>query len=358
MQDADKTLSFDVRLRRAGFTLDVKATFDERITAVFGPSGAGKTTLLECIAGAISPDEGDIALGGRTLWSSSRGVNVPPEKRRIGYVYQDGALFPHMTAGDNILYGYRLTPPERQRISPGPVIELLGLGNLLDRRPGQLSGGQRQRVALARALATSPDLLLLDEPLASLDFRLRGAVIGYLRRIGSELQIPMVYVSHSMSEVMALASQALLLDQGNTAGMGRPDRLLLQAASQYEQEAEPFENLLDGVIAGEPGRVTVGNAELVAPTGGRAAGQRVMVSIRAGEIMVAASRPQSLSARNIVSGTVAELSGEGGISYAVVDVGVPVIVELTEWSADRLSLAPGRRVFLVFKARSILVLDV
>ena len=192
-------LRFDIRITRGQFTLEASANPGERITAVFGPSGAGKTTLLACIAGALQPDKGEIVLGGRTLWSSN-GENVPPEKRRIGYVYQDGALFPHLSALGNIKYGYDLTPPIARRIEPESVIRLLGLEDLLERRPGQLSAGERQRVALARALATSPELLLLDEPTASLDARLRGTVIGYLRRVERELAIPMLFVSHSVSE--------------------------------------------------------------------------------------------------------------------------------------------------------------
>ncbi len=350
-------LSFDVRLRRNGFTLEASAVFGNGTTAVFGPSGAGKTTLLSCIAGATEPDEGEITLGRRTLWSSSKRVNTPPEKRRIGYVYQDGALFPHMSARDNLTYGFRLTPPERRRINPEAMIGLLDLGELMDRRPGQLSGGERQRVALARALATSPELLLLDEPMASLDARRRGVAIGYLKRVGQELAIPMVYVSHSVSEVMALASQALLLDRGKVVGLDKPGKMLPQAAAGYDREAEPFENLLDGVIGKRPGQVAVGNVELIAQTGNRKEGEPVILSIRAGEIIVAATPPEALSARNVIPGTIAELSGNSGTVYAAVDVGVPIVVELTEWSADSLRLAPGRSVFLVFKASSIQLLD-
>ena len=353
---SDSVLRFDVRIARGQFTLAASADAGEGITAVFGPSGAGKTTLLACIAGALSPDEGEIVLGGRTLWSSS-GENVPPEKRRIGYVYQDGALFPHLTALGNIRYGYDLTPADARRIEPESVIGLLGLEDLLGRRPGQLSAGERQRVALARALATSPELLLLDEPTASLDARLKGTVIGYLRRVERELAIPMLLVSHSVSEVMALASRALLLRAGRVEGWDTPSRLLLQAAAGYELEAEPVDNMLDGVVGDVPGRVMVGGREFVASTGDRSPGEEVIVSIRAADIIVAADRPAELSARNVIPGVLTELTGEGGRAYATVDTGVPMIVELTEWSVDRLGLETGRGLFLVFKASSVLVLD-
>lgn len=352
----DNVLRFDIRISRGQFVLQAAADPGEGITAVFGPSGAGKTTLLACIAGALDPDEGDIVLGGRTLWSSD-GVNVPPEKRRIGYVYQDGALFPHLSALGNIKYGYDLTPVDHRRIEPESVVRLLGLEDLLERKPGQLSAGERQRVALARALATSPELLLLDEPTASLDARLKGTVIGYLRRVERELGIPMLLVSHSVSEVMALASQALLLRAGKVEGWDAPNRLLLRAAAGYELEAEPVDNMLDGVVGDAPGRVVVGGREFVAATGDRNPGADVIVSICAADIIVAADRPTELSARNVIPGVLKEIAGEGGRAYATVDTGVPMIVELTEWSVDRLGLEKGREVFLVFKASSVLVLD-
>ncbi len=353
---SDSMLRFDIQITRGQFTLEASATPGEGTTAVFGPSGAGKTTLLACIAGALKPDKGEIVLGGRILWSSN-GEYVPPEKRRIGYVYQDGALFPHLSALGNIMYGYDLTPLAARRIDPDSVIQLLGLEELLERRPGHLSAGERQRVALARALATSPELLLLDEPTASLDARLRGTVIGYLRRVERELAIPILFVSHSVSEVMALASRALLLRAGKVAGWDTPNRLLLQAAAGYDLEAEPIDNLLDGVLGDSPGRVVVGANEFVAATGDRSPGEEVIVSIRAADIIVAADRPEALSARNVIPGVLTELTGGGGRAYATVNIGVPIIVELTEWSVDRLGLEVGRELFLVFKASSILVLD-
>ncbi len=352
----DGVLRFDIRLTRGQFTLEASGDFGEGITAVFGPSGAGKTTLLACIGGALNPDEGEIVLGSRTLWSAD-GRNVPPEKRRIGYVYQDGALFPHLTALGNIRYGYDLTPVNDRRIEPESVVRLLGLEDLLQRRPGQLSAGECQRVALARALATSPELLLLDEPTAALDARLKGTVIGYLRKVERELGISMLLVTHSVSEVMALASRALLLRAGKVEGWDTPNRLLLRAAAGYDLEAEPVDNMLDGVTGDVPGSVVVGGNELVAPTGGRNAGEEVIVSICAADIIVAADRPTELSARNVIPGVLTELAGEGGRAYATVDTGVPMIVELTEWSVDRLGLEVGRELFLVFKASSVLVLD-
>ena len=183
----DNFLEFRVRKRFPGFEVDCSGAFGPGVTAIFGPSGAGKTTVLNCIAGMITPDEGEIMAGGRTLFSSAGRTVVPPERRRFGYVFQDAALFPHKSVEDNIGYGYALTPPDEREIELGHLIDMLGLAPLMSRSVKNLSGGERQRVAVARALATSPRLLLLDEPLASLDARYTGTIIAYLKRIAREL---------------------------------------------------------------------------------------------------------------------------------------------------------------------------
>ena len=166
-------LKFNVTKRVPGFTLECQAAFEPGVTAVFGPSGSGKTMLLDCIAGLTTPDEGEIEAFGQTLFSSASGLNVPPERRRFGYVFQDSALFPHVSVRDNIMYGHKLTPARLRKIDPARLVELFQLSYLMDRRVSHLSGGERQRVALARSLAKQPQLLLLDEPLAALDKNLR-----------------------------------------------------------------------------------------------------------------------------------------------------------------------------------------
>ena len=299
---------------------------------------------------------------GETLFSSDRRVNVPPEKRRTGYVFQDGALFPHMTVGQNIRFGFDITPTGLRRINPDEAIALLRLGGLLERKPATLSGGERQRVALARALSTSPSFLLLDEPLASLDAGLRGIAIGYLRRIRRELGIPMLYVSHSISEVLALADRALLFRDGRATMFERPSRLLLEQAAGFWHEGGGLDNLLEGEVleapeGGESGLVKVGNVVVYAPIGHRSQGEQVMVSIGASEIILAVGKPNNLSARNIVPARLTDIDAEGGRSFAVLDVGVPVTAELTPQAVRELGLKPGQDVYLVFKSSSIAVLD-
>ena len=209
-------ITLDFALRQGGFVLEMRERIDARVVALFGPSGAGKTTVLESIAGLRRPRRGVIRIGERTLFDAAAGVDVPCHHRRVGYVPQDLALFPHMDVRRNILYGAGSGPASEL----DHVIDLLELGSLLDRAVAGLSGGERQRVALARALAASPALLLLDEPLAALDTTLRSRILPYLERIRDDLAIPMLYVSHAEAEVRALADWVVVLDAGRVVRSG------------------------------------------------------------------------------------------------------------------------------------------
>jgi molybdate transport system ATP-binding protein len=202
-------LSFDLTFRRGAFTLQVAATLAGGVTGICGPSGCGKSTLLALLAGLLQPSRGCLHLGERVLLDTERAVCVPPWQRRVGLVFQDALLFPHLSVHDNLLYG---APPGT---APEAVLALLEIGALLDRRPAQLSGGERQRVALGRALLAAPQLLLLDEPLSGLDARLKGQILPYLRRIKDELALPMLYVSHAREEVDFLADRVLEMDGGS-----------------------------------------------------------------------------------------------------------------------------------------------
>ena len=361
---AKTVLEFDLKVEREGFTLSASGSFDTGITAVFGPSGAGKSTLLGAIAGSVKPTEGRISLSGRTLVSTSERVNLPPERRRVGFVYQDTALFPHMTVERNIEYGHRLTPEDRRRIEPAELTELLAIQHLLDRKPAELSGGERQRVALARTLATSPDLLLLDEPMSALDIRLRGIVLGYLKVVHRELAMPMVYVSHSVSEVLAIADSAMVLREGSVQSFGHPRRLLSNVGALENGGAVDLsvDNILTGQVTeshtdGGAGRVSVGKAELVAPTGTRDFGQHVVIAIGARDVIVATQRPVGISARNILPGKVVSIDGEGARRVVTADCGTSVMAELTPAAITELGLEPGVEVFMVIKTSSISVMD-
>ena len=221
----------DVRLSLASFSLAVDATLHGRVTALFGASGAGKTTLLEIVAGLRRPQRARIELGERVLTDTEAGIWLPPERRRVGYVPQDGALFPHLSVRANVLYGNRRDTHGPHNFSLESVVETLEIGALLDRpNVGSLSGGERQRVALARALLASPELLLLDEPLAGLDAALKSRILPYLLRVRDEFAVPMLFVSHAPAEVLALCDDVLVLDRGRVIGQGAPRELFVPAA--------------------------------------------------------------------------------------------------------------------------------
>lgn len=190
------------------------------VTALFGPSGAGKTSVVNMVAGLMRPDIGRIAINGRCLFDSARRIDLPPEKRGIGYVFQDGRLLPHLSVRANLVYGMRCTPANRRFVQLDQVVDLLGIGRLLKRRPAGLSGGEKQRVAIGRALLTSPDLLLMDEPLASLDSSRKAEVLPFIMRLGHEFAIPILYVSHAMDEILKLATRLVVMENGRVLACG------------------------------------------------------------------------------------------------------------------------------------------
>ena len=355
-------LTFSVTKRFPGFALECEASFESGVTAIFGPSGSGKTTLLNCIAGLTDPDEGDIEVLSRQVFSSSRRKNLPPERRRFGYVFQDSALFPHMSVRENIMYGYKLTPAEHRVTDPDDLVGLFRLSPLIDRSVTTLSGGERQRVALARALATSPDLLLLDEPLASLDGGLRGIIIEYLKRVSRELRTPMVYVSHSISEVMALAESVLVLLDGKRVVHGPATQVLVHPDVSKIADYATLENLLEAEVFsvggdGQLGELKVGDASLLVPDTRRSAGDTVVISVRAGDIILALDVPPRMSARNVVPARIEELHVVGSRVLVYVDVGARLVVEITPSALAELELKVGQTVQLIIKTNSVMVLD-
>src|SRR5262249_43373510 len=213
-------LRVDIAKKLGEFSLEASFTSEGRVTGLFGASGAGKTSLVGMIAGLLRPDRGVIALDDEMLDDTARRVDVPPHRRRIGYVFQDARLFPHMNVAENLDYGRRMNRLARDPAQQKRVTGLLDIGHLLDRRPGKLSGGERQRVALGRALLSQPRLLLLDEPLGSLDEERKEEILPYLVRLRDQASIPMVYVSHDASELRQLASQIVMLQRGRVTALG------------------------------------------------------------------------------------------------------------------------------------------
>jgi molybdate transport system ATP-binding protein len=213
-------LAFDAEKKLPDFTVAAKFDTSAGVTALFGPSGAGKTTIVNMIAGLVAPDRGRIEMDGTLLFDSMAKLSVPPHQRRIGYVFQDGRLFPHLSVAQNLDYGRWMLKLPRNENEHTRVVGMLGIGHLLKRRTGALSGGERQRIAMGRALLTQPRLLLLDEPLASLDAARKAEILPYLERLRDEAKIPMVYVSHQADEIRRIASRVVRIDGGRVAGIG------------------------------------------------------------------------------------------------------------------------------------------
>ena len=358
----DHTLDLDITKSSGKFTLSCEAIFDQGITAVFGPSGSGKSTLLDSIAGLTAPDSGRITAFGESLYSSSPRKNVSPEKRRFGYVFQDSALFPHMSVQDNVLYGYRLTHPERRTVELDQLISLFQLSTLLGRDVESLSGGETQRVALARALATSPRLLLLDEPLASLDAAFKGPIIRYLARIWKDLQIPMVYVSHSISEVMALAHDVLVLNDGVVVAQGRPSHVLTHPNVTALADYATLENMIEAEITtpDDDDNATilqVGPTRLTGPASGHRPGTTVTFSLRANDILLALEPPSNISARNILEATVQDIQISGSRVFISVDIGAKLTVEIPPTALQTLRIKKGQQLHVIIKSTSIILLD-
>ena len=291
-----------------------------------------------------------------------RRVGIPPERRGIGYVFQDSALFPHLNVEDNIRYGHRLTPEARRAVSMERVVDLFQLQDLMDRGVSELSGGERQRVALARALAASPRLLLLDEPISSLDLAFRGLILRYLRQVRDELGIPMVYVSHSISEVMAIADDVLVLSGGVQVTQGLPSTVLSDPRLGRLADYAALENLIDADVVGRrPDGLQVeldaDGLRLLAPEVESSPGERVTISIRASDILVALDVPSRISAQNVVPGVVEEIHPHGPRVVLFVSAGVRMMAEITPDALRSLGLSVGDRVYLIIKSTSIAALE-
>ena len=360
----DSILTLQLSKSYSDFQMSISADFPSGIVAVLGPSGSGKTTLLNCLSGLTIPDTGEITLNGLTLFSTSAKVNLPPEKRRIGYMFQDSLLFPHLTVQENIHYGYRLTPPRMRRINPSQLIELLELGPLMARRPESLSAGERQRAVLARALATSPKLLLLDEPLGSLHMGIKGRILRYLKAVDRELSIPMVYVSHSMSEVLALAHKALVIDRGRRVAFDEPRKVLSEPGVMPSMDAEALENLFDvEVMEHLPSSgislAKMGETTLALPHLGGEVGRMVSIAIQASDIILASERPERISARNIIKAHIQQIHSLGHrvLVHVHPDGGRAWLTEITPDALTNLELKEGEGVYLVIKSSSITPLD-
>jgi molybdate transport system ATP-binding protein len=350
------------RLRANGgreFLLDVELEAPPGITILFGASGAGKTTLLDCLAGLLEPEAGQIALRGRVLFDKGAGMSLPTRRRSLGYVFQDLALFPHLTVEANVRYGLATISRAEQSRRTTAILESLRASHLRARYPGEISGGERQRVALARALVTDPELLLLDEPLGGLDAPTKSAIVDDLRAWNRAHQIPILYVTHDRGEVFALGERAVVLETGRLIAQGTPHEVLNAPRREAVAQLAGFENIFHATVESvheAQGTMTCRLAgaavTLEVPLSRVAPGAAVRVAVRAGDILLATTRPQDISARNIIPGVLFSLEQRDFMIAAQVDCGVRFEVHLTPGARDSLQLHPGREVWLVLKTHS------
>jgi molybdate transport system ATP-binding protein len=351
-------LQVSVVRKRPGFSLE--ATFaapTPGVIALFGRSGSGKTTLVNIISGLAAPDAGDIRLGDDVLTDTRAAIAVPVERRRVGYVFQDARLFPHLNVTGNLRYGEKRARAAPQIIGFDEVVTLLGLAQLLQRRPRELSGGERQRVALGRALLSQPRLLLLDEPLASIDLARREEVLPYLEALRDHLAIPMVYVSHQFDEVLRLATHVVLLEAGKVLAQGPVNEVSLKPELQSIVGPDLVGAVLEGVVTRlDPDNgtadVAVGRGTLQVSLRDVPVGSRVRLQLLARDVILATQPVQGLSVRNALASTVTAISNDDyGAVLVRLDVGGEIVLaRITQNALQALNLRPGDAVWTLVKA--------
>jgi molybdate transport system ATP-binding protein len=333
----------------AAFDLDVEAA---AVAVLFGPSGSGKTTLLRCIAGLERPTRGRVTFGSESWCDVDRGQWTPPQRRQVGYLFQDYALFPHLSVARNVGYGIHELGKIARRDRVTEVARRLGLGGLLDRYPHELSGGQQQRVALARVLARRPRLLLLDEPFSALDLGTREEVRSYLSELLAEFRVPAIVVTHDWADALALGDSMIVLRDGRMLQSGSPQEVLTRPAATAVASIVGVETVEEGLrTRGGAGMVTlrVGSTELVAVDRGTNEDE-FWVCIRGEDVTLETSPVASSSARNHLDGQVVEIIPKGPLTKVILDVGFPLVALVTRQSALDLELVAGKRVRSVFKA--------
>lgn len=358
------TLSVDIRHAFPGFAMDVAFEAPEGITALFGRSGSGKTTVINAVAGLTAPDQGRIRLADRMLYDQSAGVNIPVHNRRLGYVFQDGRLFPHLSVQQNLTYSARFVPADRPGPSVSEVADLLGLSELLTRRPGGLSGGEKQRVAIGRALLSRPHLLLMDEPLAALDGARKAEILPYLERLRDLTEVPILYVSHSVAEVARLATTVVVLEAGKVVDAGPTEQVLSDPDMVRQLGIREAGAVLPATVAQhDPDGLTslhISGGNLLLPQVDAAPGTRIRVRVLAQDVILSRSAPVGLSALNTLPVEIIALRGGSGPGVIVqLQCGSDrLLARITRRSAEALALKPGDAAHAVIKSVSIAHVDV
>ncbi len=350
-------IRFDAALKLGAFQFDVAFENNAGVVALFGRSGSGKSVTIGLIAGLLRPDRGHIEVDGRVLADTEKHIFVPAHRRRIGVVYQDAQLFPHLTVQQNLLFGRWFASRSEHAVDVAAVVETLGIGHLLARRPGRLSGGERQRVAIGRALLSSPRLLLMDEPLAALDEERKLEVLALIERLRDDFKVPIVYVSHAIEEVARLASHVVVIDGGRVIATGPVEEVFGPSKVQAGESRFARSSVLTGRVVGM--RKAYGLTEIAHPGGviwlaGPAGpvGRHVRIVIRATDVTLATAKPEHLSVRTVLAGTVASIeTDDGPLAGVNVDLGdhAHLVAMATRMSIDELGLTAGNAVYALIK---------
>ncbi|MBB3411803.1 molybdate transport system ATP-binding protein [Rhizobium sp. BK316] len=349
------TLIVEARHRLGALGLDAAFTSERGVTALFGRSGSGKTSMIRIIAGLTRPAEGRVLLDGEVLTDTAKSIFIPRHRRRFGYVFQEARLFPHLSVRANLSYGRWFAPKSTRTESFDYVVDLLGIGQLLARSPSKLSGGEKQRVAIGRALLSSPRLLLMDEPLAALDEARKAEILPYLERLRDEMDIPIVYVSHSIAEVSRLANQVVVMRDGKVEAAG-PAVEVLSRSSLLPEDRKEAGAVLEGMVesvdpANRIATILLKSGRFYVPGVAPAAGKPVRIRIPARDVMLATRKPKGLSALNILAGTITQVSQaeDGTVEIRLDCAGDAVLSRITALSCERLDLQPGMPAFAVIK---------
>ena len=354
-------LEIAVSARLGTFTVDARLSCEtDGIVAFFGRSGAGKTSLVNILAGLVKPDRGRIAVNGDVLFDSARGIDLVPERRRLGYVFQEGRLFPHLSVRRNLMYGYSRAPKSALNLSLDQVVDLLGLAALLGRRPRDLSGGEKQRVALGRALLANPRLLLMDEPLAALDQQRKDEVLPFIERLRDELGTPIVYVSHSMAEIVRLADTLVLISDGRVEAVGTVEDLtsrldLRPLTGRYEAGA-----VISARVAGQDQdyaltELAFSGGRLQVPHVDAPLGTELRVRVRARDVSLALQPPKNISILNMIECEIQDVGEEEGpqVDLRLNAGGTAIWARVTRRSIAEMGLRRGTRVYALVKAVAI-----
>ncbi|MBC7907869.1 MAG: molybdenum ABC transporter ATP-binding protein [Rhodospirillaceae bacterium] len=353
-------LDLSIRRQQGDFRVEVDLSAGAGVTALFGRSGSGKSSVINMVAGLYRPDSGRIKVDGKVLFDSNLGIDLAPERRRLGYVFQDARLFPHLSVNGNLTFGMNRVPVHERRIGFDDVVEVLGIGHLLDRRPTKLSGGEKQRVSIGRALLASPRILLMDEPLAALDSQRKAELLPFIGKLARQFATPILYVSHSMDEVLRLSDTLVLMDGGRAAAVGPVEELLSRTdlrplTGRYEAGA-----VIRATVAGHDStygisRLNFTGGTLVVAKVELPVGTPVRLRIHARDVSIAIDAPPRISMRNVLPAVVKSVrAAEGWLTDVVLDCGgTDIWSQVTAHAQAHLNLVPGMRVNALIKALTI-----